>query len=148
MGQHPSGWQMRYTPRSTRIRRLDRPGVAIQRFMINPYVGEIHQEGARAILMGCCWMTSLVVFLRDWGKSPLVAGLVIRSRMVTFIALKVMGQTSDLMTLGGRGGGGGSGIDDASGVENISVHRDADRIHGGHRERATRNNGAVDRLEH
>ena len=68
----------------------------------------------------------LVVFLRDWGTS-LVAGLVIPvTVMVTFIALKVMGQTFDLMTLGGLAAAVGLVIDDAIVVvENIVLHRDA-----------------------
>src|SRR5258708_21305032 len=46
--------------------------------------------------------------------------------MVTFIALKVMGQTFDLMTLGGLAAAVGLVIDDAIVVvENIVLHRDA-----------------------
>src|ERR1019366_6401459 len=64
--------------------------------------------------------------LRDWGTA-LVAGLVIPvTVMVTFIALKVMGQTFDLMTLGGMAAAVGLVIDDAIVVvENIVLHRDA-----------------------
>ena len=67
----------------------------------------------------------LVVFLRDWGTS-LVAGLVIPvTVMVTFIALKLMGQTFNLMTLGGLAAAVGLVIDDAIVVvENIVLHRD------------------------
>jgi multidrug efflux pump subunit AcrB len=67
-----------------------------------------------------------VVFLRDWGTS-LVAGLVIPvTVMVTFIALKMMGQTFNLMTLGGLAAAVGLVIDDAIVVvENIVLHRDA-----------------------
>ena len=68
----------------------------------------------------------LVVFLRDWGTS-LVAGLVIPvTVMVTFIALKMMGETFNLMTLGGLAAAVGLVIDDAIVVvENIVLHRDA-----------------------
>ena len=67
----------------------------------------------------------LVVFLRDWGTS-LVAGLVIPvTVLVTFIALKLMGQTFNLMTLGGLAAAVGLVIDDAIVVvENIVLHRD------------------------
>jgi multidrug efflux pump subunit AcrB len=78
----------------------------------------------------------LVVFLRDWGAS-LVAGLVIPiTIMVTFIVLKVLGQSFNLMTLGGLAAAVGLVIDDAIVVvENIVLHRDAgegqiEAIHG------------------
>ena len=80
-----------------------------------------------AILLGLILASIiLVVFLRDWGTS-LVAGLVIPvTVMVTFIALKVMGQTFNLMTLGGLAAAVGLVIDDAIVVvENIVLHRDA-----------------------
>ena len=68
----------------------------------------------------------MVLFLRDWGTS-LVAGLVIPATVaVTFIALKAMGQTFNLMTLGGLAAAVGLVIDDAIVVvENIVAHRDA-----------------------
>jgi len=55
-----------------------------------------------AILIGLILASLIMVlFLRDWGTS-LVAGLVIPATIaVTFIALKVMDQTFNLMTLGG-----------------------------------------------
>jgi multidrug efflux pump subunit AcrB len=68
----------------------------------------------------------LVIFLRDWGTS-IVAGLVIPvTVLVTFIALKVLGQSFNLMTLGGLAAAVGLVIDDAIVVvENIVLHRDA-----------------------
>ena len=68
----------------------------------------------------------LVVFLRDWGTS-IVAGLVIPvTVLVTFIVLKVMGESFNLMTLGGLAAAVGLVIDDAIVVvENIVLHRDA-----------------------
>src|SRR5204863_1963073 len=43
----------------------------------------------------------MVLFLRDWGTS-LVAGLVIPATLaVTFIGLRIMGESFNLMTLGG-----------------------------------------------
>ena len=68
----------------------------------------------------------LVIFLRDWGTS-IVAGLVIPVTIaVTFIALKLMGESFNLMTLGGLAAAVGLVIDDAIVVvENIVLHRDA-----------------------
>jgi multidrug efflux pump subunit AcrB len=68
----------------------------------------------------------LVLFLRDWGTS-LVAGLVIPATLlITFIVLKLTGQSFNLMTLGGLAAAVGLVIDDAIVVlENIVLHRDA-----------------------
>ena len=80
-----------------------------------------------AILLGLVLASLIMVlFLRDWGTS-LVAGLVIPATIaVTFIALRAMGQTFNLMTLGGLAAAVGLVIDDAIVVvENIVMHRDA-----------------------
>jgi len=80
-----------------------------------------------AILIGLILASIiLVVFLRDWGTS-LVAGLVIPVTIaVTFIALKLLNQSFNLMTLGGLAAAVGLVIDDAIVVvENIVLHRDA-----------------------
>jgi CzcA family heavy metal efflux pump len=68
----------------------------------------------------------LVLFLRDWGTS-IVAGLVIPVTIaVTFIALRAIGQSFNLMTLGGLAAAVGLVIDDAIVVvENIVLHRDS-----------------------
>lgn len=68
----------------------------------------------------------LVLFLRDWGTS-LVAGLVIPiTLLVTLIVLKLLGESLNLMTLGGLAAAVGLVIDDAIVVvENISLHLDA-----------------------
>jgi multidrug efflux pump subunit AcrB len=80
-----------------------------------------------AILIGIILASIvLVLFLRDWGSS-LVAGLVIPVTIaVTFLMLKLFGQTFNLMTLGGLAAAVGLVIDDAIVVvENIVIHRDA-----------------------
>ena len=80
-----------------------------------------------AILIGLILASIiLVIFLRDWGSS-IVAGLVIPVTIaVTFIALKLMGESFNLMTLGGLAAAVGLVIDDAIVVvENIVLHRDA-----------------------
>jgi len=80
-----------------------------------------------AVLLGLVLSSIiLVLFLRDWGTS-LVAGLVIPATLlITFIVLKLTGQTFNLMTLGGLAAAVGLVIDDAIVVlENIVLHRDA-----------------------
>ena len=73
----------------------------------------------------------LVLFLRDWGSS-IVAGLVIPATIaVTFIVLRLTGQTFNLMTLGGLAAAVGLVIDDAIVVvENIVLHRDSGQSRG------------------
>jgi multidrug efflux pump subunit AcrB len=111
-----------------RLRKTLPPGVDIQPFYDQSIIVNESIKSVRdAILLGLLLASIiLVVFLRDWGTS-LVAGLVIPvTVMVTFIALKVMGQTFDLMTLGGLAAAVGLVIDDAIVVvENIVLHRDA-----------------------
>src|SRR5882724_6899874 len=80
-----------------------------------------------AILLGLVLSAIvLVVFLRDWGSS-IVAGLVIPVTIfITFMVLKLLGQSFNLMTLGGLAAAVGLVIDDAIVVvENIVLHRDA-----------------------
>ena len=85
-----------------------------------------------AILIGLALASLvLVVFLRDWGTS-LVAGLVIPATVaLTFIALRVLGLSFNLMTLGGLAAAVGLVIDDAIVVvENIILHRDLGQSRG------------------
>ena len=80
-----------------------------------------------AILIGLVLAAAiLVLFLRDWGSS-LVAGLVIPATIaITFIVLRMLGESFDLMTLGGLAAAVGLVIDDAIVVvENIVLHRHA-----------------------
>ena len=111
-----------------RIRKTLPPGVHIEPFYDQSIiVGESIKSVRDAIVLGLILASAiLVLFLRDWGTS-LVAGLVIPvTVMVTFIALKVMGETFNLMTLGGLAAAVGLVIDDAIVVvENIVLHRDA-----------------------
>jgi CzcA family heavy metal efflux pump len=73
----------------------------------------------------------LVLFLRDWGSS-LVAALVIPATIaITLIALRILGQSFNLMTLGGLAAAVGLVIDDAIVVvENIVLHRDSGQSRG------------------
>jgi CzcA family heavy metal efflux pump len=80
-----------------------------------------------AILLGLVLASLIMVlFLRDWGTS-LVAGLVIPATIaVTFIALRFLNESFNLMTLGGLAAAVGLVIDDAIVVvENIVMHRDS-----------------------
>ena len=110
-----------------KIRRTLPAGITIEPFYDQSILVTDSIKSVRdAILIGLILASIiLVVFLRDWGTS-LVAGLVIPvTVMVTFIALKLMGQTFNLMTLGGLAAAVGLVIDDAIVVvENIVLHRD------------------------
>jgi CzcA family heavy metal efflux pump len=77
----------------------------------------------------------LFLFLRDW-TSSLIAGLVIPVTIaVTILALWLIGESFNLMTMGGLAAAIGLVIDDAIVVvENVVMHRDA----GEHRAEAVR----------
>ncbi len=80
-----------------------------------------------AILIGIVLASIvMVLFLRDWGSS-LVAGLVIPVTIsITFVVLKLLGESFNLMTLGGLAAAVGLVIDDAIVmVENVVIHRDS-----------------------
>jgi CzcA family heavy metal efflux pump len=116
-----------------KIRQTMPRGVALQPFYDQ---SEIVNESIRsvrdAILIGLVLASLiLVLFLRDWGTS-LVAGLVIPATVaVTFIFLHAMGESFNLMTLGGLAAAVGLVIDDAIVVvENIVAHRDAGESRG------------------
>jgi len=104
------------------------PGVRIEPFYDQSTI--VHESIASvrdAVLLGLLLSSIiLVLFLRDWGTS-LVAGLVIPATLlITFIVLRLTGQSFNLMTLGGLAAAVGLVIDDAIVVlENIVLHRDA-----------------------
>jgi multidrug efflux pump subunit AcrB len=110
-----------------KIKKTLPPGIDIEPFYDQSIIVNESIKSVRdAILLGLVLASIiLVVFLGDWGTS-LVAGLVIPvTIMVAFIALKAMGQTFNLMTLGGLAAAVGLVIDDAIVVvENIVLHRD------------------------
>jgi CzcA family heavy metal efflux pump len=104
------------------------PGIRLEVFYDQSTI--VHDSIASvrdAVLLGLLLSSAiLVLFLRDWGTS-VVAGLVIPVTLsLTFIVLKVVGQSFNLMTLGGIAAAVGLVIDDAIVVlENIVLHRDA-----------------------
>jgi CzcA family heavy metal efflux pump len=104
------------------------PGVTLK-----PYYdqSELVRDSIRsvrdAILIGLILATIIIiVFLRDW-RSSLVAGLVIPTTIsITFVFLYFLGESFNLMTLGGLAAAVGLVIDDAIVVvENIVLHRHA-----------------------
>ena len=119
------------------IRKSLPPGVVIQPFYDQSIiVGDSIKSVRDAILLGLVLASIiLVVFLHDWGTS-VVAGLVIPvTILVAFVVLKLLGQSFNLMTLGGLAAAVGLVIDDAIVVvENIVLHRDAgeDRLRAIH----------------
>ncbi len=79
-----------------------------------------------AIIIGL-FLTGFIIwlFLRDLGTAILAGVVVPLTICVTFVVLKMMGQSFNMMTLGGLAAAGGLVIDDAIVVvENIVLHRD------------------------
>jgi multidrug efflux pump subunit AcrB len=104
------------------------PGVRLEPFYDQSTIVHDSITSVRdAVLLGIVLSSVvLVIFLRDWGTS-LVAGLVIPvTLLITFVVLRIAGQSFNLMTLGGLAAAVGLVIDDAIVVlENIVLHRDA-----------------------
>ncbi len=109
------------------------PGVTVKPFYDqSELVADSIKSVRDAILIGLVLAAIiLVLFLRDWGSS-LVAGLVIPATIaITFIALRALGESFNLMTLGGLAAAVGLVIDDAIVVvENIVLHRDSGQSRG------------------
>ena len=109
------------------LRHLLPSGITLEPFYDQSEIVSASMKSVRdAILIGVLLAAIiLVLFLRDWGTS-IVAGLVIPVTMaVTFIVLRLIGQSFNLMTLGGLAAAVGLVIDDAIVVvENIVLHRE------------------------
>jgi multidrug efflux pump subunit AcrB len=79
-----------------------------------------------AIIIGL-FLAGIIIwlFLRDFGTAIMTGLVVPVTILVTFIVMKIMGQSFNMMTLGGLAAAGGLVIDDAIVVvENIVLHRD------------------------
>ncbi len=104
------------------------PGIQVSTFYDQSWiVGQSIQSVRDAILIGLVLASIvLVLFLRDWSTS-FIAGMVIPiSLLVSFIAMKFLGESFNLMTLGGMAAAVGLIIDDAIVVlENVALHREA-----------------------
>src|SRR4030095_7358951 len=74
------------------------------------------------------FLSALIIwlFLRDWGTAVMTGLVVPVTMVVTFITMKILGQSFNLMTLGGLAAAVGLAIDDKIVVvENIVLHRDS-----------------------
>ena len=79
-----------------------------------------------AIIIGLLLAGFIIwLFLRDWGTAVMTGLVIPVAIFVTFIVMKILGQSFNMMTLGGLAAAGGLVIDDAIVVvENIVLHRD------------------------
>ena len=111
-----------------RIRQTLPAGVVLTPFYDQSQIVTESIKSVRdAIILGLILASAIMVlFLRDWGTS-VVAGLVIPVTVfITLIILRLLGESFNLMTLGGLAAAVGLVIDDAIVVvENIVLHRDA-----------------------
>ncbi len=115
------------------IRRELPKGIELQPFydqsdIVNDSISSVRDAVVLGVILASLIM---VLFLRDWGTS-LVAGMVIPATLaITFIALRLLGESFNLMTLGGLAAAVGLVIDDAIVVvENIVLHRDGGETRG------------------
>ena len=109
------------------LKPLIPPGVHLMPFydqseLVRESISSVRDAILIGLFLAC---VILFLFLRDW-TSSLIAGLVIPVTVaVTILFLWVIGQSFNLMTLGGLAAAIGLVIDDAIVVvENIVVHRD------------------------
>ncbi|HUV71215.1 MAG TPA: efflux RND transporter permease subunit [Terracidiphilus sp.] len=112
----------------TELRRKLPPGVKLDLFydqsqLVRDSISSVRDAIFIGLILACI---ILFLFLRDW-TSSLIAGLVIPVTIaITILVLWAIGQSFNLMTLGGLAAAIGLVIDDAIVVvENIVMHRDA-----------------------
>jgi len=112
----------------TELKRKLPPGVNIEPFydqsqLVRDSIASVRDAIFIGLILAC---VVLFLFLRDW-TSSLIAGLVIPVTIaITILVLWLIGQSFNLMTLGGLAAAIGLVIDDAIVVvENIVLHRDA-----------------------
>ena len=113
--------------RVTELRRALPQGVRLEPFydqsqLVRDSIASVRDAIFIGLILACI---ILFLFLRDW-TSSLIAGLVIPVTVaVTVVVLWMIGQSFNLMTLGGLAAAIGLVIDDAIVVvENIVMHRD------------------------
>jgi Cation/multidrug efflux pump len=109
------------------LRKKLPPGVRLEVFydqsqLVRDSIASVRDAIFIGLVLACI---ILFLFLRDW-TSSLIAGLVIPVTIaVTIVCLWIMGESFNLMTLGGLAAAIGLVIDDAIVVvENIVMHRD------------------------
>ncbi len=110
------------------------PGVKLEPFydqsqLVRDAISSVRDAIFIGLILACL---ILFVFLHDW-TSSLIAGLVIPVTVaVTILVLWIIGQSFNLMTLGGLAAAIGLVIDDAIVVvENIVMHRDSGESRAG-----------------
>jgi CzcA family heavy metal efflux pump len=110
------------------LRKKLPPGVTIQPFydqsqLVRESISSVRDAILIGLVLAC---VILFLFLRDW-RSSIIAGLVIPVTVaVTILFMWLLGESFNLMTLGGLAAAIGLVIDDAIVVvENIVLHRDA-----------------------
>lgn len=111
-----------------RIRQSLPRGIKLETFYDQSEIVKESISSVRdAILIGIALASLIMVlFLRDWGTSIVAALVIPVTVLMTFIVMKLMGQSFNLMTLGGLAAAVGLVIDDAIVVvENVALHRDA-----------------------
>jgi multidrug efflux pump subunit AcrB len=116
------------------LRRALPPGVHLEPFydqsqLVRDSISSVRDAIFIGLVLACI---ILFLFLRDW-TSSLIAGLVIPVTVaVTIVVLWLVGESFNLMTLGGLAAAIGLVIDDAIVVvENVVMHRDngESRVH-------------------
>jgi len=110
------------------LRRELPPGIHLEPFYDqSEIVTESIKSVRDAIIIGLVLASAIMVlFLRDWGTSAVAALVIPVTVLVTFIVIKMLGESFNLMTLGGLAAAVGLVIDDAIVVvENVALHHDA-----------------------
>jgi len=109
------------------IRKSLPTGVELRPFYDQSDIVEGSISSVRDAIVVGLFLAALVIwlFLRDWGTAVMTGLVVPVTMVVTFIAMKLLGQSFNLMTLGGLAAAVGLVIDDKIVVvENITLHRD------------------------
>jgi CzcA family heavy metal efflux pump len=110
------------------IQRSLPAGVVLRPFYDQSGIVEESIASVRDAIVIGLFLAGLIIwlFLRDWGTAVMTGLVVPVTMVVTFIAMKLLGQSFNLMTLGGLAAAVGLVIDDKIVVvENIVLHRDS-----------------------
>ena len=103
-------------------------GIEMRPFYDQSNIVQESIAGVRDAIVIGLFLAGLIIwlFLRDWGTAVMTGLVVPVTMVITFIAMKVLGQSFNLMTLGGLAAAVGLVIDDKIVVvENIVLHRDS-----------------------
>jgi len=103
-------------------------GVSVRSFYDQSDIVQASISSVRDAIVVGLFLAGLIIwlFLRDWGTAVMTGLVVPVTMVVTFIAMKLLGQSFNLMTMGGLAAAVGLVIDDKIVVvENIVLHRDS-----------------------